>query len=243
MKTKKIIAVLALLAGGALAWALMRDKEFLYAGTVEATEVDLSSRLSSTIASFPAREGRPVRKGETLVRLSCDDVRLAAGIADRDFKRAQRLRDGAMTEEAFDRLRYKRDDAALRLDWCEIKAPLDAVVLSVYHEAEEAVAPGTKLLTLADLGEVWAMVYVPQPVLARLSLGLEVQGLLPEMKGRTFTGRISHIRDEAEFTPKNVQTREERTRLVYGVKVSFPNPDRVLKPGMTIEVDLPAPKP
>ncbi|MBI5625260.1 MAG: efflux RND transporter periplasmic adaptor subunit [Elusimicrobia bacterium] len=235
---KKIIIPVVVLAAALGAWLLLRRPEFLYAGTVEATEVDLSARLSSTIAAFPAAEGRPVKAGEVLVRLSCEDFKLAAELADRDFTRAQKLRDGAMTEESYDRLRYKRDDARLRLDWCVVKAPMDATVLAVYHEVEESVSPGTKLLTLADLGEVWAMVYVPQPLLAKLSLGMEVSALLPELPGRTFAGRIAHIRDEAEFTPKNVQTRQERTRLVYGVKVAFPNADRVLKPGMTLEVRL-----
>ena len=174
-----------------------------------------------------------------MVRLSCEDIRLAADIAERDFKRAQRLKDGSMTEEAYDRAKNKRDDAALKLDWCALQAPMDATVLSTYHEPGEAVSPGMKLLTLADLSEVWAVVYVPQPLLAKLSLDMEVEGVLPELPGKRFKGRVSHIHSEAEFTPKNVQTREERTRLVFGVKVRFPNPDRVLKPGMTVEVRLP----
>ncbi len=62
--------------------------------------------------------------------------------------------------------------------------------------------------------------------------------MLPEMPGRFFPGRIAMIRKEAEFTPKNVQTRNERARLVYGVKILFPNPEETLKPGMTIEVKL-----
>ena len=61
---------------------------------------------------------------------------------------------------------------------------------------------------------------------------------LPEMPGKSFTGRIAHIRDQAEFTPKNVQTRDERARRVFGVKVALDNASGVLKPGMPIEVDL-----
>ncbi len=240
MKPKKKILIAAAAALTALlAGKLFWRGEFLYAGTIEATEVDISPRLSSTIASFAAQEGRSLRAGEAMVTLSCEDVKLAADIAERDFKRAQRLRDGSMTQEAYERLKNKRDDAALKLDWCVLKAPMDATVLSTYHEPGESVSPGMKLLTLADLGEVWAVVYVPQPLLARLSLDMPVEGILPEMKGRVFQGRVSRINDEAEFTPKNVQTREERTRLVFGVKVRFPNPDRVLKPGMTVEVRLP----
>ena len=168
-----------------------------------------------------------------MVRLTCEDEKLAAAITESDYKRAQDLRhSGVMPQENYDRFKNKRDEAALRLDWCAIKAPLDAVVLATYHEANELVSPGTKLLTLADLREVWAIVYVPGPLLAKLSLDMPVEVLLPEMKGRVFKGRVSHINDEAEFTPKNVQTEKERVKLVYRIKITLANPKGELKPGM-----------
>ena len=71
-----------------------------------------------------------------------------------------------------------------------------------------------------------------------LSIGQEVSGYLPEA-GKTFKGRILAINDQSEFTPKNVQTREERTRLVYGVKTRFKNDEnQTLKPGMTLETEF-----
>jgi len=76
-------------------------------------------------------------------------------------------------------------------------------------------------------------------MLVRIKPGMAVTGFLPEVKGKKLPGRIARVREEAEFTPKNVQTSEERTRLVYGVKIAFPNPDGLLKPGMTVEVRLP----
>jgi HlyD family secretion protein len=100
------------------------------------------------------------------------------------------------------------------------------------------VGPGTRLATVADLSEVWAYIYVPHDELVKLSHGMEVKGYLPEAGDKELPGRVSVIYPEAEFTPKNVQTRKERTRLVYAVKVSFPNPDGLLKPGMTVEVGL-----
>jgi HlyD family secretion protein len=96
-----------------------------------------------------------------------------------------------------------------------------------------------KLYKLADLSDVWATIYVPQTMLAKLKLGMPLEASLPELKGKKIDGKVKHIRDEAEFTPRNVQTREERTRLVYAVKVALPNADRLLKPGMTVEVKLP----
>ena len=127
----------------------------------------------------------------------------------------------------------------LKVQWCTVKSPVSGRLLYSYREEGELVAPGTKLATVADLSEVWAYIYVPHDLLAKLKPGMEISGFLPEAGGKELPGRISVIYSEAEFTPKNVQTRKERTRLVFAVKVSFPNPDETLKPGMTIEVKLP----
>jgi HlyD family secretion protein len=103
------------------------------------------------------------------------------------------------------------------------------------------VEPGTKLLTVANVKDIWAYIYVPQPDVFKLKPGEVLTAYLPEAGMRPFAGHILKINDEAEFTPKNVQTRAERERLVFGVKVSFlgANDAEVLKPGMTVEVELP----
>jgi HlyD family secretion protein len=238
---KKIIPIILIVAlVGGVMWRIAHRGEFLYAGTVEATEVDISPQVATVIAAVEASEGRTAKKGDVLVTLTGDDFKLAADNAEREFKRAESLhKSGAMPDETYDRLRFKRDDAALRVAWCTIRSPLDGTVIRRYHEPGELVNPSMKLLTLADLSEVWAYVYVPQSMLARLALNMPVKGTLPELNMREIDGRVVFIRSEAEFTPKNVQTRDERQRLVYGVKMAFPNKDGVLKPGMTIEVKLP----
>ena len=234
-----LIPALALIVGF-LVWRLTHAGKPLYAGTVEATEVELSARVTSVIGAYQAVEGQTVAAQDPLVTLTCEDLRLAADLARKDFERGARLaRQGSMPQEALDKLRFQNDDSALKVSWCEVRAPIPGTVLDVYHEAGERVTPGTPLLMLADLREVWAYVYVPQPLLARLSLGQQVEVYLPELK-QTRAGRIQHLRSEAEFTPKNVQTRDERTRLVFGVKVALPNADGILKPGMTVEVRLPS---
>lgn len=240
-KRIQIVAVLALVgAASALTWRFMREKDFYYAGTIEATEVSISPRVSSVIALFNVKEGDSVENGQVLVHLAGEDLKLVAEQARRDYERAQRLlKDGTMTQEVYDRIAFRYKDAALKVSWCTIESPLNGTVLNKYFEPGEQVSPGMKLLTLADLNEVWAIVYVPQPMLVKISLGMKVKGYLPELKMRAFEGKVTHISDQAEFTPKNVQTRDERTRLVYGIKVTFPNPDKILKPGMSIEVEFP----
>ena len=243
MKKRLRIAIPAaavLLAG--LAWWWFSRSPFLYAGTVEADEVDLSPGVAARIQAVDVKEGGRVRKGQVLVRLAGEDIRLAADQAESEYQRARSLYEaGSLPQAQFDRTKYQRDEAAVRRAWCTITAPSDGTVLSTYHLPGEWVRPGMNLLTLADLEEVYAYVYVPAPLLVHLALGQPVTGRLAELGGRAFPGWIAHIREEAEFTPKNVQTRNERERLVFGVKTRFDNRDGVLKPGMTIEVDLTPP--
>jgi HlyD family secretion protein len=184
-------------------------------------------------------EGDQVKAGDVLLKLSGDDVQVAAEQAERDYKRAvQLLADGSMDRESFDKIKFKRDDANVRLGWCTIASPIGGTVITRYHEPGEMVSPGTKLLMLEDLSKVWAYIYVAHDMLAKLKLGMALNGIIAESNMKAIPGTIVKINEEAEFTPKNVQTRNERTRLVYGVKVSFNNPDHFLKPGMTVEIKL-----
>lgn len=238
-KDKRFLAVPVLLVLAFLGWKYFRTGDFRYAGTVEATEVTLSPRISSTLSSVLVREGDEVKKGQLLVELGCEDLRLDAEISQREFVRAERLyKDGATPFEAYDRSKNRRDDTALKVSWCRVESPIDGTVLARLREPGEWAAPGIKLLTLADLGGVYAFIYVPQSELYRLKPGQKVTAYLPEAGNAPRQGSIAFVRPEAEFTPKNVQTRDERTRLVYGVKISLDNEDRVLKPGMPIEVLL-----
>jgi HlyD family secretion protein len=241
MKDKKrfllIPAAILLTAAG---WLYLRPRSFRYAGTVESTDVSLSPRISSTISTVTVQEGDMVVAGQTLVELGCEDLKLGAAIAARDFSRSERLyKEGSTPLETYDRDRNRRDATALQVSWCSIASPIHGVVLARLHEPGEWASPGVNLLTLADLDSVYAYIYIPQTVLFEITPGEQLQAFLPEAGDRPRKARVAFIRPEAEFTPKNVQTREERTRLVYGVKVALDNSDGVLKPGMPIEIGLP----
>lgn len=244
--SKKLLFAVVLVGVGAglAAFLIFRDhfSDFRYAGTLEATKVDLSARLPAAIDQVRVHEGDRVTEGETLVVLSCEDFKIAARLAHQNYDRAVELsKSDLVAQETMDQLRSRRDDADTRLGWCTIASPVNGKVLSRYHEPGEWMNPGTKILTLANIRDIWAYIYVPQPLIARLSPGMKVKGVLPELNNREFDGVILKINDEAEFTPKNVQTQAERERLVFGVKVSFrdANAEETLKPGMTIEVVLP----
>ena len=132
--------------------------------------------------------------------------------------------------------------AALKVqrDKHTLTAPLAGwIVAKASHEGEMAV-PGAALLTLADLSDVTLTVYVPEPDIDTISVGQNVNVFVDTFPGEPFTGHITFINSEAEFTPKNVQTKEERINTVFAVKIKLDNEDQRLKPGMPADAVLPA---
>jgi HlyD family secretion protein len=117
-------------------------------------------------------------------------------------------------------------------------APFDAFVTVKDVEEKEFVQPGTPVLTVADLGEVWVKTYVPETELGRVWLGQQAEVLSDTFPGKVYPGKVTFISPEAEFTPKNVQTKEERVKLVYRIKVTLKNPNQELKAGMPVDVIL-----
>lgn len=239
MKKRIIIATAVLLILVIVSLVFFRTGSFSYSGVAEAVAVDISSRLNDTIAEILVEEGDPVQSGEVVARLTCDTVNLQKEIAQTEFNRAaQLLKTTAGSQENYDLKKHQYDQASLQQSWCTLTSPLTGQVLYKYYEPNEFIGAGKKMLTVANLKELDVWVYVPYAELANLSIGQTVKGYLPEAD-KVFKGRILAINDQSEFTPKNVQTREERTRLVYGVKTRFENDENLtIKPGMTLETEF-----
>lgn len=129
---------------------------------------------------------------------------------------------------------------ALGVQWekTSLKAPRAGLILERMMNKGEIAAPGSPLLRLADLAIVTLMVYVPEPQIGRVKVGQEAQVEVDSYPGQTFPGRVVFIAPQAEFTPQNVQTKEERATLVFGVKIEIPNPDHRLKPGMPADARI-----
>ncbi|MEI6790529.1 MAG: efflux RND transporter periplasmic adaptor subunit [Myxococcaceae bacterium] len=242
MKARKIIIGLVILGLlGLAAKIFLFKQDFSFAGTLEATKVDLSAQLPSTIFEVKVREGDHVTHGQELITLSCEDYKIALQLANQNYDRNNRLfKSGTVSEDTLEQFKNRKQETDLHLKWCSIASPINGTILSRYHEPGEWVSPGLKLLTLANIQDIWTYIYVPQPEVSKLKVGMKLIGRVPEIKDRIFEGTIIKINSEAEFTPKNVQTQSERTRLVFGIKVSFlgSNQDEILKPGMTIEIKL-----
>ena len=154
-----------------------------------------------------------------------------------------RLRAGARPEEiAAARARVAGVDAQIAaLDKAiadaVLKAPVGGVVTAKLVDAGEMIAPRTPIVVLTDLDAAWANVYVDEPVVPRLRLGQKVT--IVTDAGQRLEGTITFISPKAEFTPRNVQTAAERSKLVYRIKVTVDNHAGILKSGMPVEAELP----
>ena len=113
-----------------------------------------------------------------------------------------------------------------------LHSPVDGVVLDQTLRVGEVAAPAAAILAVADLSEVTLSVYVPQNRIGQVRLGQTVQVTVDSFPGRTFTGQVTRIGDEPEFTPRNVATQEERQNTFFAVEARLPNPEGFLKPGM-----------
>jgi HlyD family secretion protein len=136
-----------------------------------------------------------------------------------------------------------RDRAALaaaeaQLSYTLLASPQAGVVLRKHVEPGEMIAAGTPAITLADLDNIWLKIYIPQPKLGQVKLGQTAEIATDSYPGKRYKGTVTFINSEAEFTPKNVQTQEERVKLVFAVKIRVDNPNQELKPGMPADATL-----
>jgi HlyD family secretion protein len=171
--------------------------------------------------------------------------------AQATLKRAQQiyqeLLEGTRKEElAVERANVHQADQNLRLSQIQLsytvlRAPFSGVILTRQAELGEVVLPGTPIVTLADLDHLWVRVYVPEPDLGKVRWGQPVDVRTDSYPNKIYPGRISFISSEAEFTPKSVQTLEERVTLVYRLKVDVENPNHELKPGMPADAYIKLP--
>jgi len=160
----------------------------------------------------------------------------AAEAAHLDLKRMQQ-------ETATRRAEIEQARAELGVIEAQLKdavaiSPIDGVVLVKSAEVGEVLAAGTSVVTVGDLDRPWLRAYLNERDLGRVKLGDQVKVTTDSFPGRTCTGRLSFISSEAEFTPKQIQTREERVKLVYRIKIDLENPRHELKSNMPADAEI-----
>lgn len=208
---------------------------------LEAASADLrrfEALLEANAGSRKQRDDAATRRDIAAARASAARQRAQAaseGVA--------RLRSGARAQEiAGARARVASAEALIatlqkNVEDATLRSPVAGVVTAKLADAGEMLAPRGPVAAITDIDHAWANVYVDEPVVPRLRLGQPVT--LVTDAGQRLQGAITFISPRAEFTPRNVQTAAERSKLVYRIKVSVDNRDGVLKPGMPVEAELP----
>jgi HlyD family secretion protein len=193
--------------------------------------------LQANAGSRKQRDDAATRRDVATARLTAARRRAAAA-----GETVARLRAGSRAEEiAAGRARVASAEAQVaalekNLGDTQVKAPVGGVVTSKLVDAGEIVAPRAPLVVVSDLDHAWANVYVDEPMVPQLRLG-QVVTLVTDA-GQRLAGTITFISPRAEFTPRNVQTADERSKLVYRIKVTVDNREGILKPGMPVEAEL-----
>lgn len=237
------------------------DQRIYVSGNIEATEVTVSFQVSGKIKKIFTDEGKSVKKGDLLAVLDTEELlrvqaQTQAALREAEFnykklnddaERAQRLfeagaisgqdRDAAKT--GADMSGARKDNLAsalalanIQLKYAQLLAPLDGFVSVKSREVGELVQKGDAIFTLTDLHNVWLTGYINETELGKVKLNQDADIMIDTYPGKIYKGRISFISQQAEFTPKHIQTKEERTKLVYRIKISIENTDLELKSGM-----------
>lgn len=139
------------------------------------------------------------------------------------------------------RLSQAREALALartRLGYATLASPITGIVLSRSVEPGEQVAAGTPIVTVGRMEDTWLRAYIAETDLGRVKVGQKAWVGTDTYPDKRYEGTVTFISPEAEFTPRNVQTEQERVKLVYRIKITVPNPAMELKPGMPADAEI-----
>jgi HlyD family secretion protein len=242
-------------------------KYIVVSGNIEATQVRVSFQVSGKIIKLQTDEGRLVKRGDIVARLDKEELMRIKSQTEAllreaklthkrlwdDYLRAENLfregslptqkRDEAKTNAEvararIDSLQASLELAEIRLNYADLKSPLDGFVLVKSAEAGEVMQVGSPVFTIADLKDIWLTAYINETDLGKVKLNQTANVTTDTYPGKIYKGRVSFISEEAEFTPKQIQTKEERTKLVYRIKITIDNVSMELKPGMPADAAI-----
>jgi HlyD family secretion protein len=247
-----IIAVVLLVVGGGIWWWWSASQANTaaanqFSGSVEADQYQISPALAGRITDVAVVEGDKVTKGQLLVQLDGAAMKLQLQQAQQGVVAAKAALtnardDGTSADVTAAKARVKQAEAAVKLaqvqlSYTRVTAPRDGVVTSVVANVGQNAAPGKTMITVIDTGSLFVRIFVPETGIGNVVLDQSAR-LSTDSSSTTYSGTVSFIASQSEFTPNSVQTKDQRTKLVYEVRVRVADASGTLKAGMPVDVAL-----
>lgn len=247
-----VVLVVILTVAGYLVWStLVRPQTASNAlagsGTVETDEIALTPRIAGRILRGPEEEGVAVKKGEVLFTLDASLLELAvrqarAAVDAAKANVANAKDDGTDAEVAAAQAQLEQARVALEMaetqaSYARIESPIDGVVSSIAARAGENAAPGSTLALVSDPASLTVTIFIPENRIGQVGMGQEGK-LSTDSVDKVYRAKVVFIATSAEFTPASIETKDQRVKLVYQVKLRVTDPDGSLKPGMPADVVL-----
>lgn len=246
-----VVVVLVLAAAGVAVWVWWSGEQTTTSalsgsGTIEAPEVSVAALVSGRIVEAPMAEGDAVNEGDVLFLIDDSVSKLQVAQARAGVNAAKAARDQARSDKEstaavaaaqaqLDQATAGLSLAQLQLSYCTVTSPADGVLLSKALDAGEIASPGRTLATVGRLAELTVTVYIPESEIGQVKVGQRAR-LATDSTSSVFACKVTSIASEAEFTPAQVETKDQRVKLVYAVKLSVTDTSGTLKPGMPADV-------
>jgi HlyD family secretion protein len=204
------------------------------------------ARYESTGAALKQAEQRlaivkegPRREQIDAARAQVDRAQAAVRLSEANWIDIRRKEQEVSTRRAeIDKARAQVEVVQSQIEDTLATSPIDGVVLSKSSDLGEVISAGTTVMTIGDMDRPWVRGYITEPDLGRVKLGTRVQITTDSFPGKIYGGRISFIASNAEFTPKHIQTSEERVKLVYRIKIDVDNAAHELKLNMPVDATI-----
>jgi HlyD family secretion protein len=255
---KRIIPVLAVIAvlavAGYFAWnwysgTTSSSTALGGSGTIETDQIAITPQTTGRILTAPAEEGVPVKKGDVLYKLDPALLNLAISQAQAGVRAATANlanvkdtsghtdADIASAKAQIDQANVAVKMAKLQAGYATVTSPIDGVVSSIAARAGENAVPGSTLAVISNPASLTVTIFVPESQIGQVKIG-QSGTLTTDSVTKTYHGEVVFVATQAEFTPASIETKDQRVKLVYQVKLRITDSDASLKPGMPADVVL-----
>lgn len=250
-----IVILVAVVGGGYYWWAsygggsASANPALGGSGTIEAEQIAITPQTMGRIIKAPAEEGAAVKVGDVLYKLDPSTIQLQIASLDTAIRAASanynHVKDDSSSSWAdeqaakaqWEQAVLAKKMAQVQLTYTTVRAPIKGVLTTIGQKVGENAVPGTTMAMMSQVQSLTVTIYVPETEIGQVKMG-QAGTVTTDSDSKAYNGKVTFIASQAEFTPSSVETKDQRTKLVFQVKLDIADADANLKPGMPADVVL-----